>query len=141
MYRNLLLLPFTPFFVLFCYVIETSSEMDLLLVRDFASSLQQFNDVSPTMEKLWRLCSAMSTAAAMYVQAKSCREDGNARPASNGFGEYLEQLGFIPSHNMMEQGVEDVASWNMQAVQINDWFSRSRSMMDLLQQDLSDLGG
>ncbi|KAM0420480.1 hypothetical protein ACHAPT_011775 [Fusarium lateritium] len=137
---NLLLLPFTPFFVLFCSAIETCSEPDLQLIRDFASSLQQLSDVSVTMEKLWNLCSVMSNVATTYVETKRLRVSENLRPANTGFDEYLGQLGFMTGE-MPEQNAQDAVQWNWQAFQYNDWFSRSRNMMDLLQQDLSGLDG
>ncbi|KAH7211344.1 hypothetical protein DER44DRAFT_766068 [Fusarium oxysporum] len=131
---NLLLLPFAPFFVLFCSVIETLSESDLQLVRDFASSLQQLSDVSPTMDKLWVLCNVMSKVAVMYVEAKRLHVNEDLRPAINEFDEHLGRLGFVTSEVAGQQ-------WGSQTVQYDDWFSSSRIMMDLLQQDLSDLGG
>ncbi|KAG5800730.1 hypothetical protein H9Q69_000289 [Fusarium xylarioides] len=127
---NLLLLPFAPFFVLFCSVIETLSESDLQLVRDFASSLQQLSDVSPTMDKLWVLCKVMSKVAVMYVEAKRSYVNEDLRPAMDEFNEYLGRLGFVASEMA-----------GPQTVQYDDWFSSSRIMMDLLQQDLSDLDG
>ncbi|WKT49433.1 hypothetical protein QSH57_014363 [Fusarium oxysporum f. sp. vasinfectum] len=136
---NLLLLPFVPFFVLFCSVIETLSESDLQLIRDFASSLQQLSDVSPTMDKLWVLCNVMSKVAVMYVEAKRLHVIEDLRPAINEFDDYLGQLGFVTSE-MAGQDVQSPAQWGSQTIQYDDWFLSSRTMMDLLQQDLSDIG-
>ncbi|KAM5510060.1 fungal specific transcription factor domain-containing protein [Fusarium oxysporum f. sp. phaseoli] len=136
---NLLLLPFVPFFVLFCSVIETLSESDLQLIRDFASSLQQLSDVSPTMDKLWVLCNVMSKVAVMYVEAKRLHVIEDFRPEINEFDDYLGQLGFVTSE-MAGQDVQSPAQWGSQTIQYDDWFLSSRTMMDLLQQDLSDIG-
>ncbi|KAG5982459.1 hypothetical protein E4U55_001862 [Claviceps digitariae] len=142
---NLLLTPFAPFFVLFCYVIETASLDDLRLLQEFVDSLDEARDASETIDKLYRLCHVMCDVAGLYVEAKSQQQqDRSMAPIGNEFEMYLSQLGFMPTedHTMAHSGNNGPAgpaTLNSQASQIADWFSGSRNMMGLLEEDLSQI--
>jgi hypothetical protein len=140
------LTPFAPFFVLFCYVIETLSAEDLRLLSDFSTSIGETSDASETMQKLSRLCQVMSNVAALYVEAKSQQqEDQTMVPIGDEFDVYLSQLGFMPvmDPNMNTAGGDPNAAFqdNSQVAQMADWMSGSRNLLGLLEQDISQLGG
>ncbi|GJN81732.1 hypothetical protein PLIIFM63780_005267 [Purpureocillium lilacinum] len=141
---NLLLTPFAPFFVLFCYIIETSSLDDLKLLQEFVTSLDEARDSSETIEKLYRLCQVMCDVAALYVEAKSQQqEDQTMVPIGDEFEMYLSQLGFMPSEDQAMAQAQDNGGGppavNGQVAQIADWFSGNRNMMGLLEEDLSQI--
>ncbi|KAG5655957.1 hypothetical protein KAF25_001527 [Fusarium avenaceum] len=143
---NLVLTPFAPFFVLFCYVIETMSAKDLSLLREFSASIEETSDASETMQKLSRLCNLMSNVAALYVEAKSQQQEDHAMvPIGDEFDVYLSQLGFMPAMdpNMNTAGGDSNGSFaeNSQVAQMADWMSGSRNLLGLLEQDISQLGG
>ncbi|KAK2593570.1 hypothetical protein QQS21_008745 [Conoideocrella luteorostrata] len=141
---NLLLTPFAPFFVLFCYVIETASLDDLRLLQEFVDSLDEARDASETIDKLYRLCQVMCDVATLYVEAKSQQQqDQTMVPIGDEFDMYLSQLGFIPSEDQAMTNTNNATSGppilNGQAAQIADWFSGNRNMMGLLEEDLSHI--
>ncbi|KAK7418060.1 hypothetical protein QQX98_004199 [Neonectria punicea] len=143
---NLLLTPFTPFFVIFCYVIETSSAEDLQLLHDFTKTIKEAAESSEVMEKLWRLCHVMSNVAMLYVEAKTHeQEDQNMIPIGDEFDMYLSQLGFMPNEEQAATGpmgeVNGAATGSAQVAQMADWFSGSRNLLGLLEQDISQIGG
>ncbi|KAM0547862.1 hypothetical protein ACHAPJ_010209 [Fusarium lateritium] len=143
---NLVLTPFAPFFVLFCYVIETLSAEDLRLLKEFSASIEETNDTSETMQKLSRLCNVMSNVAALYLEAKSQQQEDQAMvPIGDEFDAYLSQLGFMPvmDPNMNAAGGDPNAAFteNSQVTQMADWMSGSRNLLGLLEQDISQIGG
>ncbi|KAH7236370.1 hypothetical protein BKA59DRAFT_496605 [Fusarium tricinctum] len=143
---NLVLTPFAPFFVLFCYVVETMSAKDLSLMKIFSASIEETSDASETMQKLSRLCNLMSNVAALYVEAKSQQQEDHAMvPIGDEFDVYLSQLGFMPvmDPNMNTAGGDNNAAFaeNSQVAQMADWMSGSRNLLGLLEQDISQLGG
>ncbi|TQV90759.1 fungal specific transcription factor domain-containing protein [Cordyceps javanica] len=159
---NLMLTPFAPFFVLFCYVIETSSADDLKILREFVASLALARDSSEAVEKLYRLCQVMYDVLTLYVEAKSSQqhqqENGGAHgvvPIGDEFEMYLSQLGLMPIEDQAMTGAHDGAGGqaaaaaaaaaggsvphNPQVAQIADWFVNNRNMMGLLEEDLSHI--
>ncbi|CEJ89569.1 hypothetical protein VHEMI05407 [[Torrubiella] hemipterigena] len=149
---NLLVTPFAPFFVLFCYVIETLSAEDMLMLKEFAASLALTRDSSEAMEKLYRLCQVMYDVLAIYVETKTQHpQDQGFVPMGDEFEMYMGQLGLIPmeDHTMgnagganTAAGQQDVAASvqnSSQVAQIADWFSGNRNMVGLLEADLSNI--
>ncbi|KAL7928974.1 hypothetical protein V8C35DRAFT_331966 [Trichoderma chlorosporum] len=140
---NLLLTPFAPFFVLFCYVIETSSFEDLKVLQDFVDSLEGGRGLSEPIDKLYRLCRVMCDIATLYVETKTQQqEDENS--VGDEFEMYLSQLGFIPNEDqpMANTNTNDPAGpvqGNGQVAQLADWFFGSRNMISLLEEDLSQI--
>lgn len=137
-----MLTPFAPFFVLFCYVIETSSSTDLEILKDFVASLDKAREASETVGNLYRLCQVMTDVAVLYLEAKSQQQDQNMVPIGDEFDMYLSQLGFMPVEDLTMGNAGD-ASGAVQGqgpvAQIADWFSGSRNMIGLLEEDLSQM--
>ncbi|KAF4982686.1 hypothetical protein FZEAL_1748 [Fusarium zealandicum] len=143
---NLVLTPFAPFFVLFCYVIETLSAQDLDLLKKFSASIEETIESSETMQKLARLCTVMSNVAALYVEAKSQQQEDQAMvPIGDEFDVYLSQLGFMPmaEQQTMNAGGDPNTFFTegSQVAQMADWMSGSRNLLGLLEQDISQIGG
>ncbi|UKZ47839.1 hypothetical protein TrVGV298_002071 [Trichoderma virens] len=140
---NLLLTPFAPFFVLFCYVIETSSFTDLKVLQDFVDSLEGARGLSEPIDKLYRLCRVMCDIATLYVEAKA-QQQQDENSIGDEFEMYLSQLGFIPNEDqpMANTNTSDPAvpvQGNGQVAQLADWFFGSRNMISLLEEDLSQI--
>jgi hypothetical protein len=130
------LTPFSPFFILFCFVIETSSLEDLRTIQGFVQTLQTARRVSETVEKLYRLCQAICDVATLYVEAKAQQQqDETMIPIGDEFEMYLSQLGFMPSEDMSiantAQGDVNMQVPN-QTGQMADWFM-------LLEEDLTQI--
>lgn len=143
---HLLLTPFAPFFVLFCYVIETSSLDDLKLLQQFSASLDGPRENSETIDKLYLLTQVMVDVASLYVEAKTQQQsDQTMVPIGDEFEMYLGQLGFMPTDDQAMNHVEISGSSsapvgiNGQMAQVTDWFSGSRNMISLLEEDLSQI--
>jgi hypothetical protein len=137
---NLMVVPFAPFSILFCYIIETLSIEDLKLLEDFVASIESLRECSETVEKLYRLFQVMRDVAVVYVEAKTQQEgDQTMIPIGNEFDMYLSQLGFIPTDDqtMLDQTNHQVQS-NMQA-QMAGWLSGNRNMFGLVEEDLSQI--
>jgi hypothetical protein len=135
-----MVVPFAPFSILFCYIIETLSIEDLKLLEDFVASIESLRECSETVEKLYRLFQVMRDVAVVYVEAKTQQEgDQTMIPIGNEFDMYLSQLGFIPTDDqtMVDQTNHQVQS-NMQA-QMAGWLSGNRNMFGLLEEDLSQI--
>lgn len=135
--------PFAPFFVLFCYVIETSSFADLKVLQDFVDSLEGGRGLSEPIDKLYRLCRVMCDIATLYVEAKAQQQQDESS-IGDEFEMYLSQLGFIPNEdqpmanaNTNDPGVP--VQGNGQVAQLADWFFGSRNMISLLEEDLSQI--
>jgi hypothetical protein len=143
--------PFVPFIVIFCYVIETSSKDDLKLLEQFTNSLRISGAVSGAVDKLYRLCRIMCDVAMLYVEAKQAETqaaDVDMAPLGNDFDMYLSQLGFMPpvqaefdaagGGGLSSAAMDgDMMSAPYQAEQLNDWFEGGRHMMGLVEEDLS----
>lgn len=141
-----MLTPFAPFFVLFCYVIESLSAQDLDLLNKFAASIAEAVDSSETMTKLFRLCHVMSNVAALYVEAKSQQQEDQAMvPIGDEFEVYLSQLGFMPTVDQQAMNAANdpnaVFHEGSQVAQMADWMSGSRNLLGLLEEDINQIGG
>lgn len=142
-----MLTPFAPFFVLFCHVVETLSASDLHVIQEFVASIEAMQDSSETIAKLCRVFQVYRDVAVVYVEAKSHQqEDQTMVPIGDEFDMYLSQLGFVPQGDMsMAQPNQPTsAQGNMypaggQVAQMGDWFSGSRNMFGLLEEDLSQI--
>ncbi|KAE9582028.1 hypothetical protein CGMCC3_g1959 [Colletotrichum fructicola] len=133
----ILLTPFTPFFVLFCHVIDTSSAEDLKRLNDFVASLRPACALSEPVEKLHQLCQMLYNVALLYVETKSQQSEERG-PINDEFDVYLSALGFPPTEFPI-QGIETggISQPTMQTAQLGNWFSGSQYMMGLLEEDLS----
>ncbi|KAK1596980.1 fungal-specific transcription factor domain-containing protein [Colletotrichum navitas] len=133
----ILLTPFTPFFVLFCHVIDTSNADDLRRLTEFVASLRPACGLSEPVEKLHQLCSMLCNVATLYMESKSQQSEERG-PISDEFDVYLSALGFPPAE-YPAQGVDtsDMSQPSLQTAQLGNWFSGSQYMMGLLEEDLS----
>lgn len=137
--------PFAPFFVLFCYVIETTSLVDLRVLQDFVDSLEGGRGLSEPIDKLYRLCRVMCDIATFYVEAKGQQQQSdNSISIGDEFEMYLSQLGFIPNDDqaMTNTDTTDAGAplqGSGQVAQLADWFVGSRNMIGLLEEDLSQI--
>ncbi|KAM0323187.1 hypothetical protein ACHAQA_009037 [Verticillium albo-atrum] len=139
----ILLTPFAPFFVLFCYVIETSSAEDLKRLCDFVDSLGGASSISEPVQKLQRLCQVLCNVAMTYVEAKAQQPAADQAPINEEFDMYLRALGFPPNELLTTStGVEAGAAGQttIQSEQLGNWFSGNQQMMGLLEEDLSQFG-
>lgn len=85
----------------------------------------------------------MVDVAGLYVEARTQQQDDqDMAPIGDEFEMYLSQLGFMPNG---DQTLTDAPSSrgppgvDGQVAQIADWFSGSRNMMGLLEEDLSQI--
>lgn len=109
-----MLTPFAPFFILFCYIIETSSAEDLAILQNFASTLNLARDASEASHKFATLCKVMCEVVTLYVEAKSQQNvDQTMGPIGDEFEMYLNQLGFMP---MVRIPAKAVPQWTMSRV-------------------------
>lgn len=85
----------------------------------------------------------MCDIAVLYVEAKSEEQGGhNAPPMGDEFEMFLTQLGFMPNEDQTMAHANDTGmpmQNNGQIAQIADWFSGSRNMIGLLEEDLSQM--
>lgn len=133
-----MLVPFAPFFVLFCHIIETLSHDDLKILQEFVASFEGLREASETIEKLHRMFQVMHDVAILYVEAKSQQQqDENMIPIGDEFDMYLSQLGFMPVDDQAMDHSTDASHSVPQTAQMPDWFSGSRNMFGLLEEDLS----
>ncbi|KAK6224786.1 fungal specific transcription factor domain-containing protein [Colletotrichum tabaci] len=133
----ILLTPFTPFFVLFCHVIDTSSASDLKRLNEFVGSLRPACALSEPVERLHQLCSMLCNVATLYVEGKS-QQSEERDPVNDEFDVYLSALGFPPTE-CPAQGMDtgEMSQPTLQTAQLGNWFSGSQYMMGLLEEDLS----
>ncbi|KAK2054590.1 fungal-specific transcription factor domain-containing protein [Colletotrichum caudatum] len=133
----ILLTPFTPFFVLFCHVIDTSNADDLRRLNEFVTSLRPACGLSEPVEKLHQLCSMLCNVATLYMESKSQQSEERG-PINDEFDVYLSALGFPPAE-YPAQGMDtsDMSQPSLQTAQLGNWFSGSQYMMGLLEEDLS----
>ncbi|OHX01015.1 fungal specific transcription factor domain-containing protein, partial [Colletotrichum incanum] len=133
----IMLTPFTPFFVLFCHVIDTSSVDDLRRLNEFVASLRPACALSEPVEKLHQLCSMLCNVATLYTESKSQQSEERG-PINDEFDVYLSALGFPPTE-YPAQGMDtgDMSQPALQTAQLGNWYSGSQYMMGLLEEDLS----
>ncbi|XHF99239.1 hypothetical protein AWENTII_002745 [Aspergillus wentii] len=150
MHWSILYAPFVPFIVLFCHIIETSSQTDLIRLTDFVASLQPISSLSEAIAKLYHLCHVLTTVARLYVEAKDQdQNDQTLLSVGQEFDTYLTALGLAPvagdgeavvsATTMAGDGMEGGGGGNQyaQTTQLGNWFSGNQYMMGLLEGDLS----
>ncbi|KAK3337810.1 hypothetical protein B0T19DRAFT_438446 [Cercophora scortea] len=153
---TILYVPFIPYLVLFCHVIETSDADDLRRMGDFVTSLQPVCPVSEAIDKLHRVCQVLVNVAALYVETKAQQQqDQEMTIVNNDFDMYLSQLGFMPQGAAIPQnngllspggvgfdgngadGQFPGLDLDAHTSQLGNWFSGNRHFMGLLEEDLS----
>lgn len=159
----LLRVPLTPFTGVFYNIISNpeTSQDDLELLQDYASSLKGAGRLSETIDRFSHLCSVFVKVAQSYVRAKTKRSDSiSALPSDLGvFGEQLLALGLsrnqpplMTSKPHVESGNENIPTdHNMHAAQNSqgdfqgdldlesfldwDWYSSNVSAYGIMDQD------
>ena len=143
-----MLTPFAPFFVLLCYVIDTSEVSDLKLLEDFVESLVPAIPWSESSQKLYRLGQVMCRIARYYVEAKQQQgANESMRPIGDEFEMYLGELGFMSVDQMappLDASVEPSGHFDQQAPELGpahlaDWFSSNQNMLGLMEEDLQEI--
>ncbi|KAI5195824.1 hypothetical protein E4T38_08842 [Aureobasidium subglaciale] len=113
--------PFTPFVVLFCHIISTFDEDDLILLQSFTKSLEDTDTRSPnSMKDFHNLCEAFSSLARQYVAA--CK---NASSGSALFAQTTDSAGDL--NFLLPDGFEEWLSGSQNLDQI-DWTSWAAEM-------------
>ncbi|RCI17273.1 hypothetical protein L249_3155 [Ophiocordyceps polyrhachis-furcata BCC 54312] len=134
--------PFTPFFVLSCYVIETLSMHDLQILRDFVMSFSSCRGDSETIDKLYKLCHVMYDAVRIYVESRlQVQPDQPTGPIGHEFGMYLSQLGLLPVEDRAEAGGQYAPQGQKsgQTTQMAEFLLGNRNIMGLLEEDMSQI--
>ncbi|RDA86138.1 hypothetical protein CP532_3054 [Ophiocordyceps camponoti-leonardi (nom. inval.)] len=137
--------PFTPFFVLICYVIETLSAQDLQILHDFVMSFSSCRGDSETIEKLYKLCQVMYDAVRIYVESRlQLQPDQPTGPIGDEFGMYLSQLGLLPGEDRAVAGrqynaPQQQGQKNGQTTQMAEFLLGNRNIMGLLEEDMSQI--
>jgi hypothetical protein len=137
-----MIVPFAPFFVIFCHVIETLSAEDLRILDEFVASMEQLRDASETVEKLYRVFQVMRDVAVVYVETKSEQQrDQTMIPIRDEFDMYLSQLGLMSTDDqaMVNPNTNQGPQVQQQASQMAGWFSGNRNMFGLIEEDLSQI--
>lgn len=137
-----MIVPFAPFFVIFCHVIETLSAEDLRILDEFVASMEQLRDASETVEKLYRVFQVMRDVAVVYVETKSEQQrDQTMIPIRDEFDMYLSQLGLMSTDDqaMVNPNTTQGPQVQHQASQMAGWFSGNRNMFGLIEEDLSQI--
>lgn len=136
-----MIVPFAPFFVTFCHVIETLSADDLGILEEFVDSMEQFRDASETVEKLYRMFQVMRDVAVVYVETKSQQQRDQAMiPIRGEFDMYLSQLGLMSNEDQtMVDPNAQVQPYQQQVSQMADWCSGNRNIFGLIEEDLSQI--
>lgn len=164
----LLRVPLTPFTGVFYNIIANpeTSQGDLELLQDYASSLKDASRLSETIDRFSHLCSVFVKVAQSYVRAKTqCSDSISALPSDLGdFGEQLLALGLSRSQPPMAapeshlgRGTTDSSKSNMgvaQNAQLDfqgdldlesfldwDWYSSNVSAYGIMDQDSDILNG
>ncbi|KAL4888603.1 fungal-specific transcription factor domain protein [Aspergillus ambiguus] len=148
--------PFAPFIVLFCHVIESSSDTDLQRLEDFVASLQPNCVLSEAISKLHRLCQVLNNIAKLYLEAKARSLNQEDQTIGQEFDTYLSALGLAPAASEygdvrppgapatsapagsmdVMHGMETPVPYVAPST-LRNWFSGNQHMMGLLEEDLS----
>ncbi|EAA66070.1 hypothetical protein AN0197.2 [Aspergillus nidulans FGSC A4] len=153
---SILFVPFVPFIVLFCHVIETGSLQDLSQMQAFVTSMESVCPHSPAIAKHYHLfhvfctvaqryCDIMSTASSseeqrrlrMEVDAQLCAFGVQSQLPAGISGRIpnkrmssLEADTSSPGANFGDGTIDAVDGFNL-----GDWFSFSQNIVGLLDRD------
>ncbi|OKL57486.1 hypothetical protein UA08_07054 [Talaromyces atroroseus] len=95
--RTLIVTPFIPFIIIFCHAAESSSDIDLHLLREFVQSLQGIRNVSEAIDQLLSLAEVLLHIAVLCKEAN--RENAEVQQSlliGPEFELYFSQCGFMP---------------------------------------------
>ncbi|KAA8646016.1 uncharacterized protein ATNIH1004_007438 [Aspergillus tanneri] len=161
--KSLLHCPFTPFIILFCHTICTSSLDDLTRLKEFLDSLETAKASFKSIEKLHQLCNVFYRVARLYLNSLEpgkgetladdsvrCGRIDEGISAPQMLNPYLANLGIIcsaPSDTIATTAIAYdqimADNWNdtAQAVPstVSDWYARNLQMMGILESDFADV--
>lgn len=138
--------PFTPFTVVFCYIIAnpTDSADDLRLLCDFVEGLRSSTHLSAGIAKLHHFCDMFRQVAELYVQSKAefpVQADAKdlfedqlqaAQELNHDVDQYLSALGFLePTQNETAGNDFSGMSHNdqMHAAYMRNWFHGNTALV------------
>lgn len=118
-------------------------------MSEFVDSLSPVCSISEAIDKLHRVCQVLYNVAQLYVEAKSQQlQDQDMTMVGNDFDMYLSQLGFISGAGVHDGnsgggGVNSSYGGNGNSNNNNNnfvgnWFSGNRTIMGLVEADLSE---
>lgn len=139
--RTLLYTPFTPFFILFCHVIDTSDQSDLERLHAFVISFQKASKLSDASVALQRLTQVLFNIALRYVELKARATSNTSEQFGREFDEYFHALGLVPTStsggvagsSMAYAGTEGLPHVSEDSSYVADWFHSNQQLMGLLE--------
>ena len=148
--------PFTPFTVVFCYIIAnpTDSAADLRLLCDFVEGLKASTHLSAGIAKLHHFCDRFRKVAELYVERKAenpTQQEGGQNPedqsqlvqqSNSEVEEYLAALGFLEPMQSDEAAGNDFAGMfgqdeQLHAAYMRNWFHGNTALMGASEECLS----
>lgn len=96
LYWTILFSPFIPFIILFCQVIETRNQSDLVLMQGFVTSIQKAPAVSEGASKIHHLFQTLYNVACHYIDLSQSQVQLNNVHANVQMNAHLTALGFMP---------------------------------------------
>jgi hypothetical protein len=128
--RTIFQSPFTPFIVLFCHTISTTSKADLHSLSDFVTSLESTRSVSSSAERFYKMCQLFLLIVTLCIDAKSreshiSTHNGGIASTGHSLGAngkpqdysgleqidpYLSALGLVPYTNAPVEGLPSAAN-------------------------------
>ncbi|PVH87787.1 hypothetical protein DL98DRAFT_648735 [Cadophora sp. DSE1049] len=75
--------PFTPFFVLFCNVIQSRNKTDYEMMQQFVAYLAEMKDISISVEKLHELCLPFCALASSLLNFSNENTNTNTNSSNN----------------------------------------------------------
>jgi hypothetical protein len=140
--------PFTPFTVVFCYIIAnpTDSAAELRLLCDFVQGLKASTHLSAGIAKLYHFCDLFRKVAELYVEKKAegdPLQDGGQIPeetsqlmqqSNSEVDEYLSALGFLEPIQSNEAAGNDFTGMfgqdeQVHAAYMRNWFHGNTALM------------
>jgi hypothetical protein len=140
--------PFTPFTVVFCYIIAnpTDSAAELRLLCDFVQGLKASTHLSAGIAKLYHFCDLFRKVAELYVEKKAeddPLQDGGPIPedtsqlmqqSNSEVDEYLSALGFLEPIQSNEAAGNSFTGMfgqdeQVHAAYMRNWFHGNTALM------------
>ncbi|KAB8343138.1 hypothetical protein FH972_022731 [Carpinus fangiana] len=138
----ILYIPFIPFVVVFCTVMETASDADLFRLQSFVRSLEPARHLSKPAASFFRLAQVLSNIARRFVEMRTQPSD-NEMQAGFQIDAYLNALGLAPTPP------DDISTATVQTESFLDgdpallagWVTDHQEMLSLLQNSDAQLFG
>jgi hypothetical protein len=148
--------PFTPFTVVFCYIIANPGESaaDLRLLCDFVEGLKASTHLSAGIAKLYHFCDLFRKVAELYaekrtegpVQEGAQNHESHSQPvqqSNNEVDEYLSALGFLEPSQVQAAGSDFNGLFGqdeqMHAGYMRNWFHGNTALVGAPEEDFTYL--